>query len=278
MKKKLIALLCVTAVVMGMTACGSDSKENKEEAKGEEKKTIRLAAGDPMKEELINAIKGDFEKKGYKLEVSVIEDPIASNNAIEEGSLEANFIQHNAYMTSYNEEHKGDLVAVGDAIYYPCMGVYSNKVKDMKDLTEGMEIGIPRDPTNRSRALRFLEAEGLLKLKGGVEEYSQLEIEENKLNLKLMEVDSESIPTILDDLDAGVCYPIAMKEAGFDPESALAFDPPEIGKEYGILIAVSEKNKDAQWAKDLQEAMSEEKANEIIMEYFGESAVHVSEY
>ena len=39
-------------------------------------------------------IKGDFEKKGYKLEVSVIEDPIASNNAIEEGSLEANFIQH----------------------------------------------------------------------------------------------------------------------------------------------------------------------------------------
>ena len=47
MKKKLIALLCVTAVVMGMTACGSDSKENKEEAKGEEKKTIRLAAGDP---------------------------------------------------------------------------------------------------------------------------------------------------------------------------------------------------------------------------------------
>ena len=181
MKKKLIALLCVTAVVMGMTACGSDSKENKEEAKGEEKKTIRLAAGDPMKEELINAIKGDFEKKGYKLEVSVIEDPIASNNAIEEGSLEANFIQHNAYMTSYNEEHKGDLVAVGDAIYYPCMGVYSNKVKDMKDLTEGMEIGIPRDPTNRSRALRFLEAEGLLKLKEGVEEYSQLEIEENKI-------------------------------------------------------------------------------------------------
>ena len=47
MKKKLIALLCVTAVVMGMTACGSDSKENKKEAKGEEKKTIRLAAGDP---------------------------------------------------------------------------------------------------------------------------------------------------------------------------------------------------------------------------------------
>ena len=117
MKKKLIALLCVTAVVMGMTACGSDSKENKEEAKGEEKKTIRLAAGDPMKEELINAIKGDFEKKGYKLEVSVIEDPIASNNAIEEGSLEANFIQHNAYMTSYNEEHKGDLLSVYGCLF-----------------------------------------------------------------------------------------------------------------------------------------------------------------
>ena len=101
MKKKLIALLCVTAVVLGMTACGSKNEEGKEEAKGEEKKTVRLAAGDPMKEELINAIKADFEEKGYTLEVSVIEDPIASNNAIEEGSLDANFIQHNAYTVSY---------------------------------------------------------------------------------------------------------------------------------------------------------------------------------
>lgn len=158
------------------------------------------------------------------------------------------------------------------------MGIYSNKIEKLDDLQEGMKVGIPRDPTNRSRALRFLEAECLIKLKEGVEEYSKLEIEENKLNLDLTELDSELIPTILDDLDAGLCYPIAMKEAGFDPESALAFDPPEIGKEYGIVIAVSAKNKDTQWAKDLQEAMSEEKANKVIIDYFGKSAVHVSEY
>lgn len=276
MKNKLVALLCIAAMSVSMVACGTTEK--KEEATTEEKQTIRLAAGDPMKEELINAIKGDFEDKGYTLEVSVIEDPVASNNGIMEGSLEANFIQHNAYMTNYNENNDGDLVAVGDAIYYPCMGIYSNKIEKLDDLQEGMKVGIPRDPTNRSRALRFLEAECLIKLKEGVEEYSKLEIEENKLNLDLTELDSESIPTILDDLDAGLCYPIAMKEAGFDPEAALAFDPPEIGKEYGIVIAVSAKNKDTQWAKDLQEAMSEEKANKVIIDYFGKSAVHVSEY
>lgn len=278
MKKRMLALLCVLAMTVGLTACGSGKEESKEGDGGEEKTTIRLAAGDAMKEELINAIKGDFEDMGYTLEVSVIEDPIASNNAIMEGSLDANFIQHIAYMTSYNEDNDGDLVPVGDAIYYPCMGIYSNKIQDVKEVSDGMTIGIPRDPTNRSRALRFLEAEGLIELKEGMEEYSLLEIEKNELNLEFAEVDSESIPKILDDMDAGVCYPIAMKEAGFDPESALAFDPPEIGQEYGILIAVSEKDKDAQWAKDLQKAMSEEKANEVIIEYFGTSAVHVSEY
>ncbi len=34
-----------------------------------------------MKEELIHAIKEDFEAKGYTLEVSVIEDPIAMKEA-----------------------------------------------------------------------------------------------------------------------------------------------------------------------------------------------------
>lgn len=285
MKKKLIALLSVTALVFSMTACGSDEKkaegtETEQEVKEEKKETdtIRLAAGDPMKEELINAIKEDFEAKGYTLEVSVIEDPIVSNNAIEEGSIEANFIQHQAYMDNFNEENSGDLVPAGDSIYYTCFGLYSNKLKSVDEIGESMKIGIPRDPTNRSRALRFLAAEGLITLKDGFEEYSQLEIEENKFNLELAEVDSESIPTILDDLDAGVCYPIAMQEAGLDPESALAYDPTEVGKEYGILIAVKEENKDAQWAKDLQESMGGEAAGAVIEDHLGSAAVHCSKY
>ncbi len=292
MKKRVMAIFCAAALTLSLAACGGSDGTEKEDGSesssedssesssedGEELTTIRLAAGDAMKEELINAVKEDFEAKGYTLEVSVIEDPIASNNAIEEGSLEANFIQHIAYMNNFNEENNGTLAPVGDAIYYPCMGLYSNKLASVDEIGDGMKIGIPRDPTNRSRALRFLEAEGLIELKEGFEEYSQLEIETNKFNLELTEVDSESIPTILDDLDAGVCYPIAMKEAGKDPEASLAFDPPEIGAEYGILIAVSDKNKDAQWAKDLQEAMSGEKANEVITEYFGTSAVHCSAY
>ena len=134
MRNKLVALLCIAAMSVSMVACGTTEK--KEEATTEEKQTIRLAAGDPMKEELINAIKGDFEDKGYTLEVSVIEDPVASNNGIMEGSLEANFIQHNAYMTNYNENNDGDLVAVGDAIYYPCMGIYSNKIEKLDDLKD----------------------------------------------------------------------------------------------------------------------------------------------
>ncbi len=278
MKKRMLALLSIAILVFGMTACGNSEEKKEETSKEGEVKTVRLAAGDPMKEELINAIKDDFESKGYTLELSVIEDPIASNNAIEEGSLEANFIQHQAYMDNFNKENKGDLVAVGDSIYYTCFGLYSNKLKSVDEIGKGMKIGIPRDPTNRSRALRFLEAEGLITLKEGFEEYSVLEIEENKFDLELAEVDSESIPTILDDLDAGVCYPIAMQEAGLDPESALAYDPAEVGKEYGILIAVKEADKDAKWAKDLQESMGGEAAGAVIEEHLGSAAVHCSKY
>ena len=116
------------------------------------------------------------------------------------------------------------------------MGIYSNKIEKLDDLQEGMKVGIPRDPTNRSRALRFLEAEGLIKLKEGVEEYSKLEIEENKLNLDLTELDSELIPTILDDLDAGLCYPIAMKEAGFDDIEVKNVSIPSLPEDVDIVV------------------------------------------
>ena len=63
-----------------------------------------------------------------------------------------------------------------------------------------------------------------------------------------------------------------------DPESAMAYDPAEVGKEYGILIAVKEEDKDAKWAKDLQESMGGEAAGAVIKEHLGSAAVHCSQY
>ncbi len=44
------------------------------------------------------------------------------------------------------------------------MGVYSKKIKDIKELKDGSTVAIPNDPTNESRALDVLASAGLIKL------------------------------------------------------------------------------------------------------------------
>ena len=293
--KQVISLFCAAALSVSLVGCASNqtgdtagsSAPSAPSASGtpsaspsQSVTTVRIAAGDTMKQELLEAIQPDFEAMGYKLEISLVEDPIASNTAMVEGSIDANFIQHVAYMTLYNQEHDATLVAEGPAIYYPRFGIYSEKITSLDEITDGMMVGIPRDATNLSRALRFLEAEGLITLEEGkdVNTYMTLDVVDNPHNLQFTEMDSAGIPLALPDLGFGVCYPIQMKDAGKDYENPLAFDPAEIGQEYGIVLTVREEDKDAQWAKDLQTCMSSGKARDIVVEYFGTASIHIFDY
>ena len=45
------------------------------------------------------------------------------------------------------------------------MGLYSEKHKKANEIPDGSEIAIPNDPTNQARALKLLDAAGLLKQK-----------------------------------------------------------------------------------------------------------------
>ena len=101
-----------------------------------------------------------------------------------------NAFQHQIFLDSYLQEHKDqELVSIGNTVNAP-LGVYSKKIKDIKDLKEGDTVAIPSDPTNGGRALRLLQTAGLIKVdeaKGYKPTVS--DIKENKLNLKIQELD-----------------------------------------------------------------------------------------
>ena len=61
--------------------------------------------------------------------------------------------------------NKKDLQPIGGTAIYP-LGVYSTKVKDIKDLKQGDTVTIPNDETNQARAIGVLKAAGLVTLKG----------------------------------------------------------------------------------------------------------------
>ena len=85
------------------------------------------------------------------------------------------------------------------------MGVYSKKLKDLKELKDGASIAVPNDPTNEGRALLLLEKAGVLKLKDGVAEKATIQdIVENPKNIKFQEVEAAQVPRTLEDVDAAV--------------------------------------------------------------------------
>lgn len=107
--------------------------------------------------------------------------------AVADGDLDANFFQHTQYLSRFNKNKSTDLVkTVG--VHIEPMGVYSKKIKDLKELKDGAKVSLPNDPTNESRALDLLQEAGLIKL-ADVELKTPLDIVENPKNLKFIEIE-----------------------------------------------------------------------------------------
>ena len=62
-------------------------------------------------------------------------------------------------------------------------------------------IAVPNDPSNETRALKLLEAQGLITLKEGVAEPTAKDLAENPYGIEIKEVKAEQIPQVLNDVD-----------------------------------------------------------------------------
>lgn len=67
-------------------------------------------------------------------------------------------------MKKFAETNKMDLTALVQVPTAP-MGLYSDKVKDLKDLPNGAEVTLPNDPSNAARAYALLAAANVIKIK-----------------------------------------------------------------------------------------------------------------
>ena len=116
--------------------------------------------------DIMLAAKPLLAKEGYNLVIKEFTDYVQPNMALASKQLFANFFQHEPYLDNMNKEKKLDLVSIGKVHIEP-LGVYSKKIKKLADLKKGNSISVPNDPTNEARALRLLEANGVITIKPG---------------------------------------------------------------------------------------------------------------
>ena len=194
-----------------------------------------------------------LQKKGYKVKLVEFNDYVQPNLALADGSLDANFFQHEVYFNQFKGDRKLDLTALVQGPIAP-MGVYSKQRKSLADLKEGDKVSLPNDPSNLARGILLLQQAGLVKLKEGVNplRVSELDLASNPKKIKLVPLDAAHLPRSLDDAQYAIINGNLAISSGLKLTEAVLLE--KVPDHYLNILAVKTKDKDAQWAKDLAEA------------------------
>lgn len=217
---KITAAAAAAALAFGLSACGTDSdpaSKGETGAGADTSKALVVAASPVPHADILNYIKKNLaEKAGLKLEVKEFTDYVLPNTATENGQVDANFFQHKPYLDDFNKKNKTHIVPVVDVHLEP-LGLYSKKVKDLKDIKAGQTVAVPNDTTNEGRALQLLAENGLITVKDGVGTNAKLSDITDKKGLEFKEIEAATVPRALDDVDAAVINGNYAIEAGYQP-------------------------------------------------------------
>ncbi|MGO2940206.1 MAG: MetQ/NlpA family ABC transporter substrate-binding protein [Pseudolactococcus laudensis] len=247
--KVLTALVAVFAIGT-LAACG---------AKKDGVKTYVVGVASDQQKEIWEKVSDSLKDDKIKIDVKLFSGYTEENPALADGSLDLNSFQHVAYLNNYNKENKKDLTYIGYTLISP-FGLYSEKIKDPKDLKDGDTVAIPNDPTNGGRALQALEALNIIKLKKDAPdspEVKDIESYNTKIEIKPIQAD-QLVATLSDVTAAFINTNYVTDQLHTTPKkSAIYIDTDHLDKVsdlYKNIIAVRKEDKDKEDFKKIVKA------------------------
>ena len=287
--KKIIALILTLAAVFSLAACGSSATPAATEAPAAEA-TEDAAAAEPVEiivgatavphAEILEQVKDVLAEEGYTLNIVIYDDYVLPNQALAEGTLDANYFQHRPYLNSYNESNGTDLVSAA-LIHYEPFGIYGNGVSSISEVPEGATIIIPADDSNGTRALLLLQQEGLIELP----EDASLENGVTVLDIvddhgyDVQAVQADTVPAQLKNSDEGTIAVINGNyalQAGYSvAKDALATEntDSEAADTYANIIAVRAGDENSEKIQALVKALQSDAVKQFIDETYDGSVV-----
>lgn len=217
--------------------------------------------------EILEFVKPQLMEQGVDLDVKVFTDYVQPNIQVDQERMDANFFQHQPYLTEFNDGRGTSLVSVVGVHVEP-FGAYSSKIESLDELTEGATIAIPNDPTNGGRALLLLQQAGVITL----EDSSKItatprDIADNPKDLEFYELEAATLPRVLDQVDVAMINTNYALEAGLNPsEDALIIEGAE--SPYVNILVSREDNKDSEAMQKLADALTSEAVKGFIKEKY----------
>lgn len=260
---KVFTIALTVLMLILATACGS----KKETEKGT---TVKIGVVGEANE-MWNPVIDKLKKEGINIELVVFTDYATPNKALNDGDTDLNAFQHYAYLNSEIENNGYQLTSIGDT-FISAMNIYSNKIKDISEITAGAKIAVPNDATNEGRALKILEAAGLIQLNLDAGDSPETaDITENPLNIELVEVDAANVYALLPDVTAAVINCNYALDNGLNPGKDSVFQDNVSfysGKSYVNLIAARTEDADNETYKKIVKEYQTEAVKEVYADVF----------
>ena len=279
-KTKILSIALAAALVVGALAgCGSSNSSNGGGSAAAEGDTVTLKVGASLTPhaEILEEAKPILAKEGIDLEIVKMEDTVTPNTGLAEGSLDANYFQHQPFLDDFNAENGADLVSAG-AIHYEPFGIYAGKTSSLDELPDGAIVAVPNNVTNEARALLLLEQEGIIKLKDDVGiKATAADIVENPKNIEFKEIAPEQLVRALPDVDVAVINGNYAIEGGLHVKDALATESDQgvAAQTYANIIAVRSEDKDNEAIKKLVEVLKSDEIKQFINDKYEGAVVPI---
>lgn len=217
-----------------------------------------------------------LEKDKIKVELVKFSDYAIPNRALNDGEIDLNAFQHKAFLENDIKQKGYQLEAIGDTVIAP-LSIYNNKdkVSSVEEIKDGDIIAIPSDLTNGGRALKLLEAAGLIECdpeKGYVP--TKADITKYNVKIEIKEAESATLAKLLPDCTAAVINGGNAFTAGLDPTKDSIFTEdvnPEnngaVESLVNVIVARSE-DKDNEIYKKIVDAYHTDEVKKTVEEMY----------
>lgn len=169
--------------------------------------------------EILEHIKPLLAAEGVAIEIKVFNDYVQPNTQLAERRLDVNYFQTKPYLDEFNASRGSDLVTVAGVHVEP-LGAYSRRFRTLAELPDGAQVAVPNDASSIGRSLILLQRAGLVRLRDATDPLQTLrDIVDNPKNLRFRELESATLPRVLDQVDMAVINTNYALDAGLRPRT-----------------------------------------------------------
>ncbi|MET3683690.1 D-methionine transport system substrate-binding protein [Alkalibacillus flavidus] len=286
MKKTLFflgtVLLAIVLVGCGTGEADGNSNSSNEGSNGNSDEPVELTVGaTPVPHtEVLEEAKPLLEEEGINLTIETFQDYILPNEALADGTLDANYFQHIPYLEDQKEQAGYDFVNLG-GIHIEPMGIYSKNIDDIENVEEGTDVIMSRSVADHGRILSLLQEHGLVELDPDVDPVAS-EVDDVVENPKNLNFDASIEAGFLvenykreEDALVAINTNYAI-EGGLKPtEDALIVEGSE--SPYANVIAARAEDEDSETLQTLVEVLRSDEIQTFMEEEYDGAVVPVNE-